>query len=202
MARCRDRNQFHIADLDPLESRNVAMTRLADTDMGNDTSWATAPSASTCNRRATVGNSASNACMASTSRDDGSIYIDNQGDFGFEALEQALDLGSQIVDADPDGAGFRQHSGARLGQCGLACAIAIEQRQAELQLEIGDRIADRRCRPSFDISMCGYFGIAMEKGSRRAEGPRAILFDLRPHRSDSAGHRRRSQRRRWSTTAE
>jgi len=35
VARCRDRYQLHTADLDPLKSRNVAMARLADTDMGN-----------------------------------------------------------------------------------------------------------------------------------------------------------------------
>jgi hypothetical protein len=56
-----------------------------------------------------------------------------------------LDLGSQIVDASRDRARFRQHGGAGLGQCRSPRLIAIEQLYAELLLEIGDRVADRRC---------------------------------------------------------
>ena len=43
---------------------------------------------------------------------------------------------------------FREDSAASFGQLGLARRLAIEQQDAELRLEIRDRIADDRCRPA------------------------------------------------------
>src|SRR5262245_39466876 len=106
--------QLHTADTDPLESRNVAVARLLNTDMGYAGMNELGHCAKSFDMQA---QSDSRKCRAeSLHRVDQSCcrqhHIDGKADFGFEAFEQALDLGSQIVDANPDGARFRQHGGA------------------------------------------------------------------------------------------
>ena len=69
-------------------------------------------------------------------------------DFCLEALQKASDFGAEPTDAIGDGARLRQDRAAGLGQLGFARRLAIEQQDPELRFQIGNRIADDRCRPA------------------------------------------------------
>jgi len=72
--------------------------------------------------------------------------IDGEADLGFEAVEHALDLGAQAVDALGDAAGLGHNRASRFREARLLGSLPIEQGDAKLRLQIGDAIADDRNR--------------------------------------------------------
>ena len=69
-------------------------------------------------------------------------------DFRLQALEQASYLGAQPVHALGDGARLRHDGMTGIGQLRFARRPAVEQRDPKLRLQISNRIADDRCRPT------------------------------------------------------
>ena len=70
--------------------------------------------------------------------------VNGEIDLRLQPVEQPLHLGAQPVDAVRNAAHFRQQCAAGHGQLRLARAFPVEQRQAQLRLQIGDAIADDR----------------------------------------------------------
>src|SRR5262249_13925137 len=62
-------------------------------------------------------------------------------------LKTVSSLGTQPVDAIGNRARLRQDRAAGVGQLRFARRLAVEGRDPELSLEIGNRIADHRRRP-------------------------------------------------------
>jgi hypothetical protein len=75
-------------------------------------------------------------------------HVKDEMDFCLEALEKASHLGAKPVDPVGDGARLRQDRAASFRQHGFARRLAIEQQDPELRLQVGNRIADDRCRPA------------------------------------------------------
>jgi hypothetical protein len=68
--------------------------------------------------------------------------------FRLKTLEKTFHLGAQSIDAIGNAARFREDSAAYFRQLRCARRLAIEQRDAKLRLQIGNRIADHRSRTS------------------------------------------------------
>ena len=78
----------------------------------------------------------------------GQQHVKDEVDLCLEALQKASDFGAEPTDAVGDGARLREDRAASLGQLGFARRLAIEQQDPELRFQIGNRIADDRCRPA------------------------------------------------------
>src|SRR4029077_6865942 len=69
-------------------------------------------------------------------------------DFRLEALQKASDLGAEPADAIGDGTCLGPHPAAGFSQSWSARRLPIKQRNPELRLQIGYRIADNPRRPA------------------------------------------------------
>ena len=90
----------------------------------------------------TVGNSERNAFNARGWQH----HIKCKMDFGLKTLKKPLHLRAKPVDPVRNSSSLRKHRATGFGQLRFPRRFAVEQSDAELRLEIGDRVADHRSR--------------------------------------------------------
>jgi hypothetical protein len=141
-------------------------------------------------------------------------HIDGKTDLPLHAIEQPLDLGAQVFDADRDRPSFRQHRGAGLGQYRSPRPIAIEQLHAELLFQVGDRVADRGCGAP-ELTACRRKTSPLDHGDKHGElletrHPRSRhfyfleqclrYFTAIPEQGECVSRRGTVQNKRWRKT--